>query len=79
MSELMIVEKIIITRNSTQYSLAWVCLPFVHVVKFQFVSCVLLLVLSCLVCNYCCLAVCIFVVILCVFVVRCVYCFFFVL
>ena len=39
-----------------------------HVVKFKFVSYVLLLVLSCLVCNFCWLAVCIVVVILCVFV-----------
>jgi len=31
-SELMIVKKI--TRNCTQYCLAWVLLPFVHVVKF---------------------------------------------
>jgi len=33
MSELMIVKQTI-TRYSTQYSLAWVFLPFVHVVKF---------------------------------------------
>ena len=45
-SELMIGEKITITRNCTQYCLTGVCLPFVHV--FYFVSCVLLLVLSCL-------------------------------
>jgi len=32
-SELMIVKKTI-TRNCTQYCLAWVFLPFVHVVKF---------------------------------------------
>jgi len=32
-SELMIVKKTI-TRNCTQDSLAWVFLPFVHVVKF---------------------------------------------
>ena len=63
-------------RNCTQYSLAWVFLPFVHAV-FQFVSCVLLLVLSCLVCNCCWLVVCIVVVILCVFVVLCVYCCFY--
>ena len=43
----------------------WVFLPFVHVV-FSFVSCVLLLVLSCLVCNCCWLTVCIVVVVLCV-------------
>jgi len=66
-----------ITRNCTQDSLAWVFLPSVHVVKFQFVSCVLLLVLHCLVCNCCCLAVCIVVVILCVIVVLCVHCCFF--
>jgi len=35
-------------------------------VVFQFVSCVLLLVLSCLVCNCCWLTVCIVVVVLCV-------------
>ena len=69
-----------ITRNCTQYFLTWVFLPFVHVV-FQFVSCVLLLVLSCVVCNCCWLAVCIVVVllcvcvvILCVFVLLCVHC-----
>ena len=65
-SELMIVKKTI-TRNCTQYSLAWVFLPFVHGVKFLFVSCVLLLVLSCLVCNCCWLVVFIVVVNLCVF------------
>ena len=69
-SELMSVNKII-TRNCTQYCLAWVFLPSVHVI-FLFVSCVLLLVLGCLVCNCCWLAVCIVVVILCVFVVLCV-------
>ena len=53
-------------RRCTQYSLTWVFLPFVHVV-FKFVSCVLLLVLSCLVCNCCWLTVCIVVVVLCVF------------
>ena len=37
-------------------------LTFVHVV-FKFVSCVLLLVLSCVVCNCCWLAVCIVVVV----------------
>jgi len=31
-SELMIVKKKKITRNCTQYCLAWVFLPFVHVV-----------------------------------------------
>ena len=61
-SELMI-EKT--TRNSTQYCLTWVCLPFGHVV-FLFVLCLLLLVLSCLVCNCCCLAVYIVVVVSCV-------------
>ena len=40
-------------------------LPFVHVV-FEFVSCVLLLVLSCLLCNCCWLTVYIVVVVLCV-------------
>jgi len=62
-SELMIVKKI--TRNCTQDSLAWVFLPFVHV-AFLFVSCVLLLVLSCLLGNCCWLAVCIVVVDVCV-------------
>ena len=42
-----------ITRNCTQCCLAGVFLPFVHVIKFYFVSCVLLVVLSCLVCNCC--------------------------
>jgi len=63
-SELMVVKKKI-TRNCTQYSLDWVFLPFVHVVKLSFVSCVLLLVLSCLLCNCCWLTVCIVVVVLC--------------
>ena len=49
------------------YSLAWVFLPFVDV--FEFVSCVLLLVLSCLVCNFCWLVVCIVVVVVCIVVV----------
>jgi len=42
-----------------------VFLPIVHVL-FEFVSCVLLLVLSCLGCYCCWLAVCIVVVVLCV-------------
>ena len=63
-SELMI-EKKTITINCTQYCIAWVFLPSVHVV-FQFVSRVLSLVLSCLLCNCCWLAVCIVVVVLCV-------------
>ena len=70
--ELMI-EKKKVTRNYTQYCLAWVFLPFVHVVKFKFVSYVLLLVLSCLVCNCCWLAVCIVVVVLCVLLSSYVY------
>ena len=53
-------------RTHTQYSLACVFLPFVRVVKFQFVSCVLLQVLSCLLCNCCWLTVCIVVVVWCV-------------
>ena len=61
-----IIVKKTITRNCTQYCLAWVLLPFVHVVKLLFVSCVLLLVLSCLLCNFCRLTVCIVVVGLCV-------------
>ena len=59
-------KKKTITRNCTQDSLAWVFLPFVHVVTFQFVSCVLLLVLSCFLCNCCWLTLCIVVVVLCV-------------
>ena len=51
------------TRNCTQYSFTWVFLTFVHVV-FKFVPCVLLLVLSCVVCDCCWLAVCIVVVVL---------------
>ena len=54
------------TRNFTQYSLAWVFLPFLQVVKFYIVSGVLLLGLSCLLCNCSCLTVCIVVVVLCV-------------
>ena len=73
------IGKTTITRNCTQCCLAGVFLPFVHVVKFLFVSCVLLIVLSCLVCNCCWLVGCIVVVILCVFVVLCVYCCFFTL
>ena len=56
-------------------------LHFVHV-NFQFVSCVLLLLLSCLVRNCCWLTVCIVVVVscaLCVFVVLCGHCFFFII
>jgi len=56
-----------------------VCLLFFYDVASYtfsiFVSCVLLLVLCCLVCS-CWLAVSIVVVILCVFVVLCVRCFF---
>jgi len=48
------------------FTLASVFLTFVHVVKFQFVSCVLLLVLNCLLCNCCWLTVCIVIVVLCV-------------
>ena len=62
--ELMIKKKTV-TRNCTQYSFTWVFSTFVHVV-FKFVSCVLLLVLSCVVCDCCWLAVCIVVVVLCV-------------
>ena len=51
-----------VTKNCTQYSFTWVFLTFVHV--FKFVPCVLLLVLSCVVCNCCWLAVCIVVVVL---------------
>ena len=59
--ELMI--KKTVTRNCTQYSFTWVFLTFVHVV-FKVVSCVLLLVLSCVVCDCCWLAVCIVVFVL---------------
>ena len=51
--------------TTTIYSIAWVFLPFVHVV-FQIVSCVLLLVLSFLLCNCRWFIVCIVVVVLCV-------------
>ena len=65
----------------TQYCLTWMFLSFVHVVKFEFVSCVLLLVLSCIVCNccwfdrvYCCgYLVCFVVVVLCVLLSSYVY------
>ena len=57
------IKKKTVIRNCTQYSFTWVFLTFVHVV-FKFVSCVLLLVLSCVVCNCCWLAVCIVVVVL---------------
>jgi len=72
-SELMIGKKKTITRNCTQYCLTWVFVPFVHVV-FEYVSHVLPLVLSCLVCTVVGLAVCIVVVVLCVLllVVLCV-------
>jgi hypothetical protein len=72
--ELMIVKKKI--KETVHSTLAWVFLPFVHVV-FEFAFFVLLLVLSCLVCNCCWLAVCIVAVILCVFSVLCVHCCFF--
>ena len=64
-SELMVVKKNNYKKNCTQDSLAWVFLPFVHVV-FSFVSGVLFLVLSCLLGNCCWLTVCIVVVDLCV-------------
>ena len=51
-------------------------LTFVHVV-FKFVSCVLLLVLSCVVCDCCWLAVCIVVVVLYVCYLVCICCTFF--
>ena len=74
-SELVIGKENTLTRNCTQCCLTWVFLSFVHVVKFQFVSCVLLLVLSCLVCNCCWLAV--FIVVVMCIVVLCVHCCFF--
>ena len=64
-SELMMVKKKQL-QQMVHSTLAWVFLPFVHVVKFSFVSCVLLLVLSCLLCNCCWLTMCIVVVVLCV-------------
>jgi hypothetical protein len=51
-----------VTRNCAQYSFTWVFLTFVHV--FRFVSCVLLLVLSCVVCSCYCLPVRIVVAVL---------------
>jgi len=81
-SELMIVKK----KNNYQklytvLSCLGVC-TLVHVVKFEFVSCVLLLVLSCLLCNCCWLTVCIVVVVWCVlssyvYLLYCVYCCFY--
>ena len=71
-SDLMIVKKISYKKLYTVLFCLGV-LPFVHVV-FQFVSVVLFLVLSCLLGNCCWLTVC--VVIIRVFVVLCVYCFF---
>ena len=68
----MIVQKTI-TRNCTQYCLAWVLLLFVHVV-FLLVSVGLLLVLSCLVCNCCWLTVCMFVVVLLRCYLMCICC-----
>jgi len=62
-----------IQDNCTQYCLAWVFLPFVHVV-FQLVSGGLLLALSCLVCNCCWLTVCIFVVVLLCCYLMCICC-----
>jgi len=64
-SELMIGGGGEITRNFTQSSLIGVFLPFVYVI-FKFVSCILLLVSSCVVCNCCWLTVCIVAVVLCV-------------
>jgi len=63
------------TRNCTKDCLAWVFLPFVQIV-FWLVSCVLLLVLSCLLCNCCWFTACIVVVVLCVllFYVYLLYC-----
>jgi len=58
-------KKQTITRNWTQYCLAWLFLPFV-LVKFWFVSRILLLDLNCVLCNCCWFTVCIVVVVLCV-------------
>ena len=62
-----------ITRNCTQYFLAWVFLPFVHVV-FLLVSGGWLLVLSCIVCNCCWVTVCIVVVFLLCCYLMCICC-----
>ena len=64
-----------VTRNCTHCSFTWVFLTFVHVV-FKFVSCVLLLVLSFVVCNCCWLAVCIVVLYMCCYL-MCICCTFF--
>ena len=70
MSELKIVKTI--TKNGTQYSLAWVFYLFTCIL----ICLVCIIVLSCFVSNCCWLAVCIVVVILCVYVVPCVHCWF---
>jgi len=44
-SELMIVKKTI-TRNCTQCSLDWVCLPFVHVVISNVLICIVFFLAS---------------------------------
>ena len=59
----MIKKRKTFARNCKLYSFTWVFLTFVHVV-FKFVSCVLFLILSCVVCDCCWLAVCIVVVVL---------------
>ena len=53
----------------------WVFLTFARV--FKFVSCVLLLVLSCVLCDCCWLAVCIVVVVCVCFYLMCICCTFF--
>ena len=76
-SELMIGEKNnnkkLYTVHCTLYTLLLGCFCLLCML-YSNLSRVLLLVLRSLVCNCCWLAVCIVVVILCVFVVLCVHC-----
>jgi len=72
MCELLTVKRTI-TRNCTS-TLLFGCFNFFYMWLNSNLSRVLLLVVGCLNCNCCRLAVCIVVVILCVFVVLCVYC-----
>jgi len=57
-------KNVAITRNCTLFSLAWVF--YLLYMLYSNLSHVLLLVLSCFVCNCCWLTVCIVVVVLCV-------------
>ena len=61
-----------IIKYTLIYSLTWVFLPFINV--FQFVSCVFLLVLRCILCNCCRLTVCIVVVVLLCCYLMCICC-----